>query len=744
VPHVGSEVPTWETGLSGVVHALARDYYVRMTREHRPRRKHRSPNKTPGDKQVCSDGAKTTRRFAWLVFGLALIVRLAYLYESSDNPTFTTPIMDSADYDSLARSLVDGSKPSTSLFWQSVFYPLFLFAAYGLTGSSIVAAKLIQAVIGAATCVLAYRLGRIVFDLRTGILAGIITALCGPLVFFEGELLATGWAAFWTVALVLLLLRCARCTGEAARQPNRRQDGSSVSKVTYPLLGLGFCGALAVITRPTFLPVFLAGCLWLGLTLRRRDDAARRIVRPALLVLAGFLLVALPVATMNWIRTDHFGMMPASGGINFYIGNNPHAEETISYRPGREWDELTNMPEQYGVVGGPWAHQRFFYRQAWEYVRDEPADFLRGLARKGVEFISAREMPRSVDLYVFREWSHILSGLVWKAGRFGFPFGVLLPLALIACVHHRRSIPGPVWLMTLLYPLSTILVFTAARYRAPLLPVVSVLAAAGALALVTATRSRDPRRLAVYLALAVAGVAIACVPGPFRPEQINYKAELHRLLGHRFFAEGKTDRAIQAYRESLRFAPNDADVNGKLAEALLIKGDPGGAIVHYTASLNSRPGSALNRARLGLAFHEDGQLERAVTEYRKALAMDPSLARVHSNLGVVLQKSGDLDGAIEAYRQAARLSPGDAIVSYNLGAALARRGDLDAAVKALRRSLDIDPNNADVRYELAAVLNRQGIRDEAAAEAAKALRINPQHDRAQALLDALGVDRPKD
>jgi len=559
-----------------------------MTQARRARRKHRSPKMPPCDKQDRSGSGLTARRFGWLVFGLALVVRLAYLYESSDNPTFTTPIMDPADYDSLARSLVDGGKPSTSLFWQPLFYPLFLFAAYGLSGSSIVAAKLIQAVIGAATCVLAYRLGRVVFDLRTGILAGIITALCGPLIFFEGELLATGWAAFWTVALVLLFLQCDGPVGEAARHAHRGRGGSSVSNAPYTFLGLGLCGALAVITRPTFLPIFLAGCIWLGLALRRGGEARRRIVLAALPVLAGFLLVALPVSVVNWVRTDHFGIMPASGGINFYIGNNSRAEETVSCRPGRQWDELAKMPEQHGVLDSPWARQRFFYRQAWEYARDEPAGFLCGLARKCTEFISAREMPRSVDLYVFREWSHILSGLVWKAGRFGFPFGVLLPLALVACVHHRRKIPGPVWLMTLLYPLSIILVFTAARYRAPLLPIVSVLAAAGFLALVAAVRSRDMRRLAAYLALAAAGVAAACVPGPFRPEQINYAAELHRLLGHRFSTEGKTDQAIQAYKHSLRFAQNDPDVHGKLAEALLIKGDSDGAIVHYTASLNSR------------------------------------------------------------------------------------------------------------------------------------------------------------
>jgi len=727
-----------------VVGFPARDYCVCMTRSHRLRRKPRNPKKSSPDKQAGCGGGRNTGRFAWLVFVLALVVRLAYLYESSDNPTFTTPIMDSADYDSLARSLVGGGKPGTSLFWQSVFYPFFLFVAYGLSGSSIVAAKLVQAVIGAATCALTYRLGRVVFDLRTGILAGIMTALCGPLVFFEGELLATGWAAFWAVALVLLFCRCDGRVREAAKHGDQGRAGSSVTNVTFTFFWLGLCGALAVITRPTFLPVFLAGCVWLGLTLHGAGNAGRRILLAASSVLAGFLLIALPVAAVNQTQTGHFGMMPASGGVNFYIGNNPRAEETVSWRPGRQWDELARMPEQHGIVDNPWARQRFFYGQTWEYVRDEPADFLGGLARKGVEFVSAREMPRSVDVYVFHEWSHILTSLVWKAGRFGFPFGVLLPLVLIACVHKRHEIPCPVWLMTIVYSLSTILVLTASRYRAPLLPVVCVLAAAGFLALVAVVRSRDLRRLAAYLMLAGVGVGISCVPRPFRAEQINYAAELHRLLGHRFWAEGKTDKAIEFYERSLRFAENDADVHAKLAEALLVQGDRVGAITHYTASLNIRPQSSLNRARLGLAFHENGQLDQAIAEYRKALAMNPSLARVHSNLGAALQKSGDLEGAIEAYGQASRLSPRDAIVSYNLGSALAQIGDLDAAVEALRRSLDVNPNNADVRYELALTLSRQGNRNGAADEAARVLRINPQHSGAQNLLGALNVERPMD
>lgn len=664
--------------------------------------------------------------FLWglAVFSLALVVRLVYLYESSANPTFAVPIMDSADYDSLARSLIDGTEPSTSLFWQPVFYPLFLAGVYGLTGSSILAAKLVQIVLGSLTCLLTFRLGRRIFDLRTGLVAGFVTALYGPLIFFETELLATGWAAFWSVALVLLFLKAAD-----AKKPG-------------PALALGICGALSIITRPTFIPVFLAGCVWLAVVWHRGGRAQRRIVLAGVAVLAGFLVIATPVGVLNQRLTGHFGILPASGGINFYIGNNPAWGQTVSYRPGRDWGALLALPEQHGVTGGPWDQQRFFYGQALDYMRSQPAAFLGGLAHKGIELISAREMPRSLDLYVFREWSPTLSGLVWKAGRFGFPFGVLLPVAVVGWVHQRRRVPGPIWLLLTLYPLSIILVFVAARYRTPLVPVISVLAAAGCLAIVTALRSRNLLGLATHAGLFAAAVAVTCLPGPFPRERINYAAELHRLLANRLFAERRIDEAIQEYTQALEFAPDDPDIHGKLGEAMLRQGRVEEAIVHYTASLRVRPDSATNRACLGIALQQNGQIEQAIVEYRKAVALDPEFAKAYSNLGVVLQQSGRLDEAIDAYQEAARISPGESIILYNLGAALAQRGDLEEAVQALRRSVEIDPNNADVRHELGLALYRQGKRDEAAAEANKALQIDPDHQPTRALLDTIHRRQP--
>ena len=67
-------------------------------------------------------------------------------------PSFDVPVVDAASYDSLARELAAGEL-SARLFYPGAFYPLFLALVYA-TGGSLLAAKAVQAGIGAATCAL--------------------------------------------------------------------------------------------------------------------------------------------------------------------------------------------------------------------------------------------------------------------------------------------------------------------------------------------------------------------------------------------------------------------------------------------------------------------------------------------------------------------------------------------------------------------------------------------------------------
>jgi len=65
------------------------------------------------------------------VFLLAALIRGLYLYESSDNPTFFAPIVDSHRYDEIACWLAKGEGVTDEFFWQPFFYPVFLSLLYG-------------------------------------------------------------------------------------------------------------------------------------------------------------------------------------------------------------------------------------------------------------------------------------------------------------------------------------------------------------------------------------------------------------------------------------------------------------------------------------------------------------------------------------------------------------------------------------------------------------------------------------
>jgi tetratricopeptide (TPR) repeat protein len=666
-----------------------------------------------------------------LIFGVALAARLAYLGQSAANPTFATPVMDSYDYDDLARALLDGHTPHTPLLWQPVLYPLFLAGVYKVTGGSILAARLVQAAIGAFTCLLTYVLGVKILGRRAGIIAGAIVALYGPLIFFDADLTATGWAAFFAVVLVLLFMHVA-------------ESGNWLAGAA-----LGACTALNILTRPTFVPVVAAGAIWLVFTARAKPHlkgGTQRVPRPpralflktVLIPLAGFVAVTGLLAAWSYPRSGHTGLLPASGGINFYIGNNRNADETIAARPGRDWRALEDLPAQHGVQGDMWQQQRFYYTEALRDIGRAPADFVRGLVDKGVEFFTSRELPRSEDIYVFRRWSRLLSMLLWKLGGFGFPFGVLLPLGVIGLIHCRRLIPAPLWFMLVLYPLAIVLVFNAARYRVPIIPVLAVPAAGGVLAVIEEVRKRKWGALAGYGVLSGLTLAVATIPGPFRTEQINYNAELHLLLGNRYAYEQKQAPAIEQFEAGLRFDPDNSDLHANLATALLTTGQVDGAIAHYAAAVRLRPGSALNHARFGLALFQGDDLERAMEEYRRALELEPGY---WSQLGVALEKSGRLDEAIDAYRRAAQLSPNEVIIRYNLGAALAKRGELEGAASELRATVQLDPNYSDARYELARTLRQLGRTDEALAELRELLSRKADHQAARRLLTQIVAEK---
>jgi tetratricopeptide (TPR) repeat protein len=595
---------------------------------------------------------------AWLldvaVFLPALVLRLVYLRESAAAPTFAAPIIDAGAYHDIATALAQGHHLKSDLFWQPALYPLLLAAIYAVGGVSILTAQIAQAFLGALTCVLTRRLGTRLFGARIGLAAGLATASYGPLIFHEAELLAAGLAAFWSVALLLML------TDE------RRRSGSGWAFLW------GLCGGLSVLTRTEFLAFFLAASLVTLLSGRRPAGARRLLGRSSALLAAGFAAVILPASLLNERQSGHFTFLPASGGVNLFIGNNPEPCRTLAIRPGWAWERLVHEPLREGARDD-WEGQRYFLNKTVRFAREDPGRLLSGLADKAGQLLSSREIPRNLDIYLFRRWSALLRLLVWKQGSFGFPFGVLFPLAAAGIVLERRRIGWPVALYLLLYPAALLVVFVSARYRVPAVPVLAILAAAGGGGVASALRRREWPSLRRAAVVVVVATLLATLPGPFCAERLNLEAELYHLVGTRKFHEGLVEDSVADFRKALSLDPRYVEAHNYL----------------------------------GTALYAQGNTEEGLAHLRSAIEINPSFEHAYNNIGSILAKEGRVVEAMESYRRAIAANPylGDAY--FNLGNLMAGQGRVREAIELLRRGLALQPESETARRQLEA-LERRG------------------------------------
>jgi len=668
---------------------------------------------------MSTNGKFHIRIYAGLFF-LALIIRLIYLYDSSDNPTFYFPLIDSRAYNDEAQLLVSDGIMSSHFFNHSIFYPFFLSIIYFFSHSSIVAAKVVQAVVGAGTCLLACRLGERIFNLKTGIFAALILVFYGPLIFFEGELLATGWAAFWPMVMLLTLL-------------NNREKTNLRS-----LFILGLCGACNIISRPTIIPFLAASAVWLIFACYR-DGKIRRLIIGLPAALAGFLLIVAPVAIQGHRITGHTSILPSNGPLNLYIGNNPDMCETLTARPGPDYERLRTLPQLQNI--SDWKGQkRYYYQLVWDYVSTQPLDFCKGIASKTAQFFCSREIPNTINMYLFRPWSNTLRVLVWKAGGFGFPFGILFPLALIGLICRWRQLPWPFILLVILYPLAVILIHANDRYRIPVIPPMAILAAAGCFAFISMIQARKwTHFMLTCLSSAVFAVAIS-LPGPFCLEEIHYKAELHYGLGgyyqHRF-QRIKPEQAVEQFNMAIELKPDYADAHAALGRLYLAMKKPNQALSSLLQAKKFRPDEPDIYLSISNAYSMQNRFYEATNYCMLALKQRPHYPMAHNNLGWIYYIQKKYDEAVEQYEQALEHVPNIheirdrnerrdlAQIYNNFGIVLIARKEPDRAVEQLLKALELDPAHAIAHSNLANAYYEQGKINLAHQEADTALKLNP-------------------
>jgi 4-amino-4-deoxy-L-arabinose transferase-like glycosyltransferase len=293
-------------------------------------------------------------RWSGVVFAVALMARLIYL--TLDYPV---PIQDTPDYDELAHNLLAGrgfvseetwyGYPMRS--WRAPFYPFFLAATYGTFGYSHLAVKLLQAVVGAFTVLLVFAVGRRLHP-ASALWAGGLAALYGPLVASANEVMSETWFIFFLVFAIWLL--------------GRGAGG-------WFLFGGGMAIGLAALTRPVGL---LLGAAYVAVVLWEERPALWRRILP---MAGGILVVLAPWTWRNW--TVHEAFVPISTHGGFIIARS-NAEEP-DWRRARGWG-IT--PETFRRMPSEIERDRYWRQQGWEFIRTNPATYLRLAAERFLRF----------------------------------------------------------------------------------------------------------------------------------------------------------------------------------------------------------------------------------------------------------------------------------------------------------------------------------------------------------------------
>src|SRR5206468_11805612 len=115
--------------------------------------------------------------------------------------------------DEWAQRIAAGDWLGHEVFYQAPLYPYLLGVTYAIAGRSLLAVRILQALIGSASCVLLALAGARLFSPRVGLTAGVMLALYAPAIFFDGLLQKSTLDVFFVCLALWLISR----TGTAER-----------------------------------------------------------------------------------------------------------------------------------------------------------------------------------------------------------------------------------------------------------------------------------------------------------------------------------------------------------------------------------------------------------------------------------------------------------------------------------------------------------------------------------------------
>lgn len=636
---------------------------------------------------------------------MALALRLIYLAELSRSPLGTYLLGDGIGYDAWARRIADGDWMGSEVFYQAPLYPYLLGVLYSVAGASLTLVRIAQALAGAASCVLVAFAGFRFFGRREGWTAGALLAFYPPAIFFDGEIQKASFDLLFASSLLFLLARL------------RDKPARGVA------LAAGVIAGLFALNRENALLLLPLVAAWIIFATEAGRKRGRSL---AILFVAGALCALLPVALRNRAVGGEALLTTSQLGTNFYIGNHEGADGRYQpLRPGRgsaryEREDATELAETaMGRRLSPAEVSDYWLGRALEFVRDEPAQWMRLMGRKVFLLWNRREIVDTTSIEAAADFSvllRVLSGL--------HHFGVLATLAAagIWLTRHRRRDLVVLDLLLAGWSAAVVAFYVLGRYRYPMVPVLALFAGAGLAGLLAASRTRDVRRAVPALIVALlAGIFVNWPASARDPRAITYAS-----LGNAMAEAGKPGDGARMLTRAVELSPEFGEAHLALAHLRYQSGDLDAAEAGYRRAIGISP-SAASWNNLGLIAAKRGRKDEALAMFRRAAEIDPRHVPTLHNLARLAFERRDIGEAMQLYRRLIEIAPTDAEAHHQLANLFGFAGELDPARRHYERAVAIDPSLPDAHFKLAVVLERLGDEEGRTRHLARAIELEPRY-----------------
>jgi len=640
------------------------------------------------------------------VFALALLLRLIALWQLHHLGFFSVRLSDALVYETRASAIAAGDWLGPPDFMHAPLYACVLAAIKALGGTGDWAPRLFQCVLSSFACILLARAAARWINPRCALPAAILLALCPTDIFACTIIQKTTLTTFLSVLTLWLWARA---------RDHRTSIGAALVGAALALLTLDRQNAL-VLAPLMLLTLGYRNAASAGSEPARQSDAAlpkplaqaRGSLRALAFSLAFALTLSPWIIRHKLVLHDWFLAGP-NLGQNLDMGN--RADATGTYlRPAR--DAGVGEKEQAAwtriaaeALGGerqptPREVSDWFLARTLKWVRDNPAAFLTLTWKKTLMLLGSYEWPDLEDYYLSVEHSRVLGWLDPA-----LHWGVLLPTACAGLVFawplRRRWWPLAAWSLIIGASIVAFVIF--GRYRAPLLPVVLMFAAAAIAEVPTIIRENLNHRARVSLALApsLAG-ALLCnlyASWPRAPRQFSYSNHALALA-----EAGRAAEALTEVDRALGLAPADVDALTAKGSILHDLGRHDEALAAYNAALAGDPAYTAALRGAALALINLDRLPDAEQRCRAALAIDPRDAVALTQLGTILARTGRLSEAIRTLTDATAADPRSTDAFINLGNAYLAAQRTEPARGAYEHALTLDPENPDAHHNLGVLL----------------------------------------